>query len=170
MVRSDPSSQLLSDETKYGNMFREHLLEQYKLYVQMADNISNRRSIANGFFLTINTFLLSGLSLVSSIRPNSGFSPKLFPIFAAIAGIAFCLEWSGIVRSYRNLNRVKFEVVRELEPRLPAALYGTEWRILTSGSGGRKYKELTEVEKWVPVIFISLYIIYGLTSAIFSGG
>ncbi len=31
------------------------LLEQYKLYVEMADRVSARRALANTFFLTLNT-------------------------------------------------------------------------------------------------------------------
>ena len=31
------------------------LLEQYKIYVEMADRISARRGLANTFFLTLNT-------------------------------------------------------------------------------------------------------------------
>ena len=40
---------------KYGGEYQNHLLEQYKLYVQMADKISERRQSANSFFLTVNT-------------------------------------------------------------------------------------------------------------------
>ena len=39
---------------KYGEKYKEHLLEQYKLYVEMADRISGRRQTANSFFLSIN--------------------------------------------------------------------------------------------------------------------
>ena len=49
----------------------EILLEQYKLYVQLADNVSARRSQSNSFYISIITGLLPILSIpldkVSSI-------------------------------------------------------------------------------------------------------
>src|SRR5262245_9792406 len=41
--------------------FQNHLLEQYKLYVEMADRISQRRGTANTFFLTVNTAIIGAL-------------------------------------------------------------------------------------------------------------
>jgi hypothetical protein len=35
------------------------ILEQYKLYVEMADRISNRRGLTNTFFLTLNTVIFT---------------------------------------------------------------------------------------------------------------
>lgn len=46
-------------ESAYGPEYKPHLLELYKLYVEMADHISDRREKANSFFLTINTALES---------------------------------------------------------------------------------------------------------------
>ena len=38
------------------------LLEQYKLYVEMADRISQRRQSANNYFLSVNILLFSIMS------------------------------------------------------------------------------------------------------------
>ena len=55
-------SQVFSEsKAKYGEKYDEHLLQQYLLYVQMADKISERRSLANTFFLTANTAILSAI-------------------------------------------------------------------------------------------------------------
>jgi len=35
------------------------VMDQYKLYVEMADRVSARRSLANTFFLTLNTAICS---------------------------------------------------------------------------------------------------------------
>ena len=45
-------------------LFQEHLLEQYKMYVEMADRISQRRNLANVFFLTLNTSIVTGFGFV----------------------------------------------------------------------------------------------------------
>ena len=56
-------------EAQYGDQYTEHLLTLYRDYVTSADNISNRRQVANTFFLTINTALL-GLTAGEGIIPQ----------------------------------------------------------------------------------------------------
>jgi hypothetical protein len=48
------------------------LLEQYALYVEMADRISSRRGLANTFFLTLNSAILTLVGFFGrSIRLSS---------------------------------------------------------------------------------------------------
>jgi len=42
-------------EQDYGHNRKSHSMEIYKLYVEMADNISTRRQSANSFFLSVNS-------------------------------------------------------------------------------------------------------------------
>ena len=49
---------IVNDKDSYGESYQAHSLEIYKLYVQMADNISARRQSANSFFLTVNTAII----------------------------------------------------------------------------------------------------------------
>src|SRR3954447_24563600 len=42
-----------------GEKYQAAILEQYKLYVEMADRISNRRGLTNTFFLTLNTAIFT---------------------------------------------------------------------------------------------------------------
>jgi hypothetical protein len=44
-------------EREYEEAFKQHLLEQYNLYVEMADRITTRRAQTNRFYIS----LLSGL-------------------------------------------------------------------------------------------------------------
>ena len=60
-------------EAQYGDQYTDHLMTMYRDYVTSADNISNRRQVANTFFLTINTALLgltAGEGIVSNIDGN----------------------------------------------------------------------------------------------------
>ena len=38
------------DEKKYGINYKTNLFEQYKIFLQMVDNLIQRRTIANSFF------------------------------------------------------------------------------------------------------------------------
>ena len=53
----------MNSEKEYGNDYKSHYLEQYKIYLEGIEKISDRRQSANNFFLTINTILVSILSL-----------------------------------------------------------------------------------------------------------
>ncbi len=68
---------------------RQILFEQYKLYVQMADNISERRNQTNRFYIT----LLSGLFTVLAIAADKNFflDYKIFSI-NRVAILAVCLK------------------------------------------------------------------------------
>jgi len=54
------SDKLYSVSNKeYGSEYNSHVIEIYKLYVEMADRISTRRQLANSFFLSINTAIVA---------------------------------------------------------------------------------------------------------------
>jgi hypothetical protein len=117
---------------EYGDLYRQHLFDQYKLAVEMADRLSARRMQANSFFLAVNTGLLSVLVL--------------------------CYGWWRIVRSYRQLSSGKHAVILELETVLPAAPYAAEWVALGEGRDPSRYLPLTRVEPWVPRLFALPYL------------
>ena len=139
------------DRPDYGPDYDAHILEQYKLYVKMADQISARRERANAFFLVLNT----------SVIPIIGFlfyTPLVAtPLF--FIGMLFSYLWFRIIRSYRDLNIAKFNVVREIEALLPLRLYETEWQAVGKGEDKKLYLPLTHVETVVPVVFLTAYIL-----------
>ena len=124
-------------------------LDQYKLAVEMADRVSARRGVANSFFLTVNTALIALLG-GTDLR-----------WYVPLAGIAFAVTWWALLRSYRDLNRAKFEVILEMEKRLPVQVYGDEWASLKDAApAGRRlaaYRELGQVERLVPGLFALIY-------------
>ena len=131
------------------------LFEQYKLYVEMMDKVSERRHQANSFFLTVNTVLIMALTSFISLsdKPTIQYS---WMIFASIAGIVFCISWRRLIHSYRQLNRGKFKVIHLLETRLPARLFDAEWDALRHGDG-TAYKPFSQIEMQIPTVFIFLY-------------
>jgi hypothetical protein len=158
---------------RYGEEYRNHLLEQYKLYVQMADKISERRQAANNFFLTINTALIAFLGLVAS--PNVGgadgvaANPPLPWVFVvSAAGVVLCFSWFRLVRSYMDLNSGKFKVVHEIESRLPASPYDAEWEALGRGEDPGLYLPFTHIEIWIPWVFAALYVVLALLNLLFA--
>ena len=139
----------------YGPNYQEHLLEQYKLFVEMADRVSARRMQANTFFLAVNTGLLTVFASLAKDKILSGFVGAL-PIAALLI---LCLVWGQIVSSYRQLNSGKFQVIHQLEQLLPAAPYDAEWVAIGEGKDPMRYRPLTHVEILVPRLFGLLYVL-----------
>jgi len=148
---------------EYGSHYQEHLLEQYKLYVEMADHISQRRASANSFFLTLHTGLF-GLAVGLSGLSSGQLENQLAGFIASIFGLPFTYAWYRVLKSYRQLNTAKYKVVHELEAKLPAAPYDDEWEKTDRGENPKLYTPLTTVEGKVPLIFASGY----LAAAIFA--
>jgi hypothetical protein len=134
-------------------------MEQYKLYVEMADRVSDRRSLANTFFLTANTFLVSVFgAIVGKDAAHSSGSVRIWFTLFALSGLAFSFTWFFIVKSYRQLNTGKFEIIEEIEKKLPLAPYKAEWIALGEGKNPKLYRPLTGIEIIAPLTFSAIYI------------
>jgi hypothetical protein len=132
------------------------LLEQYKLYVQMADKVSDRRAEANKFFISLLTGLLALLSVVVGLKITSAIQSSVL-LVVAILGVLLCYVWFVTIRSYGQLNSGKFKVIYEVEKRLAFRFYEREWELLGRGKDKRLYRPLTRVERYVPQLFAIPY-------------
>lgn len=143
---------MLSRNEYGGNNYDEALLEQYKIYVRSAENISSNRISTSRYLLTLNAALLAlyGLQL-----PNLDFGYLVLAI--PVAGGLISMLWHKIIKSYSNLNSIKFELIHKLEEGLPATLFKTEWDIVQKRSG-KPYIPVTTIEQWLPRLFIAGHV------------
>ena len=143
----------------YGENYNDHLLEQYKLYVEMADRISQRRDQSNRFYVTILSALAAVVVVITRFGvPVDGMSPTVVFFAIGLFGIALSFIWRLNIKSYRVLNSAKFDVINEIEKQLPSRGYNKEWDLLKNPPPGRdRYLQLTRVEQRVPLIFIALF-------------
>lgn len=156
-MSNTPDPQLIRHtRASYGGSFSADLFEQYKLYVESAEKISERRESANNYLLTVNAFLVTLYGLIAASQYKSYWT-----MLVPVAGVLVASTWLRIITSYRDLNTVKFKVIHELEQQMPAALYEYEWHRAEKGHG-KAYRPLTHLERWIPVIFIVLYILLGI--------
>lgn len=135
------------------------VLDLYKLAVEMADRVSARRSTANTFYLSLQTAGLAILGFVTSLptEPRRGVL-----IAICLVGAATGVTWFLQLRSYRDLNRAKFDVINGLEKRLPVAVFSAEWESLKQDPVSRwrpRYAELGTVERVVPWFFVAMNLI-----------
>jgi hypothetical protein len=154
-IREKLFSPVDSRGTLDDEKLRSVLLDQYKLYVEMADRISARRQNANTFALSINTALIALVGYVQvqdSMMLKEGFFWSV-----AVAGLILNFVWYRMVRSYRGLNTAKYLVIHEIEKRLVISPYDAEWEAVGRGKDRRLYLPFTHIEIWIPGIFVSLH-------------
>jgi len=128
------------------------LVEIYKLLVEMADRVSERRQSANSFYLSVNTAIIGGAAYLS----QSAFG-ELGTLAVSAAGIAICFLWVRSVVSYKSLNAAKFEVITTLEDRLPVSPFKDEWAILDVDGDGKRHKPFHRTEVLVPLVFMAVH-------------
>lgn len=133
---------------EYEEGYENHILEQWKTCVEMADKISERRVNSNEFFLTLNSAIVA-FSVLFEYEKE---------ILVAIIGLFIAGLWIKTIISYKKLNSYKFKIINELEKELPSKPYTYEWDIMGRGNDKEKYKKLTDIEKLVPIIFALIYI------------
>ena len=124
----------------------ELLLAQWQTCVEMANSISQRRDTMNNIFVTLNLAIMAAVSIVWDIKS----------ILILVAGIIVCVLWLLFIRNYKQLNSAKFDIINVIEKNLPTQPFCEEWKKLQSN---KKYMDGTKLEKWLPIMFIALYIV-----------
>lgn len=133
------------------------VLEMYRMTVEMADRVSQRRQAANSFYLSISTAFLSAFYL---FRPSD--LDILSSLLVSICGISLCLLWLRNIASYKDLNAGKFVVIHALEERLGCTPYKAEWEYLQRGTTKSKHRPFTDTERHVPLVFIFIFAVFFL--------
>ncbi len=136
-------------ESAYGERYRGDFLTLYRDYVASADAVSSRRTLANNFFVGINTALIG---VRGYFEINNG---QAVVVLAAV-GILICVVWYRMIQSYRSLNSSKFQVIQEMEKHLPLAAYTAEYAVQKSSA--KPHRSLTSVETFVPLLFSLLHV------------
>ena len=144
----------------YGDKYPDHLIEQYKLYVEMADRVSQRRDQSNRFYVTIVSALAAIVVVIARFGvPEDGALLEVAFLIIGLFGIALSGVWFMNIRSYRMLNSAKFQIINKIEEQLPFAGYSEEWG--DTAPAGRTTALLAAYARRAvrPVIFGALFIL-----------
>jgi hypothetical protein len=125
----------------------------FKLLVEMADRVSQRRQAANSFYLSVNTGIVGATAYLGTLKPEWANGCAV-----SVAGFLVCVVWCRSIASYKSLNAAKWDVITDLERSLPAQPFHAEWSILAPGGGARKHTPFHKVERLVPAIFAAVHV------------
>ncbi len=147
----------------YGDKAQDHLLEQYKVYLEMADRVSSRRSQTNGFFITIFSGLLAVIAFIFNKDTQLSLSLQNLLLWGVgLLGFFLSILWGQAIESSKILNSGKFKVINGIETMLPCPGYYQEWDIVKR----KGYLRATGIENFLARIFIGfwgIFIIYLIT-------
>lgn len=143
---ADKSAQL-ADGLKKAD--RAERLELYKLMVEMADRVSQRRQVANSFYLSINTLLVGGSAYLGATTASTRTT-----LLVSLAGVMVCIYWIRAIESYKTLNTAKFSIINEIEDGLVIKPFTDEWAKLDPNGDGKRHKPFHETERFVPRVFV----------------
>ena len=130
----------------YGDGYDAAVLEQWKACVEQANCNTEKRNNSNGLFITHNTGLFAVITFTGDYKS----------FLLSAVGIVVCILWLNTIQSYQQLSRVKYDIVNEIEAKLPLAPFSYEWEKLKLE---HDYVGLTKIEKAIPRIFFFLYAV-----------
>jgi hypothetical protein len=136
------------------------VVDIYKVLVDMADKVSQRRQAANSFYLSVNTAIIGASAYITAVRADWTSTAVI-----SLAGVAISILWARNIVSYRTLNAAKFKVINEIETTLPIAAYTTEWKYLDPDRDGIRHKPFHEVEIAVPWVFVLVHFVQAARAA-----
>lgn len=121
------------------------LLAQWQTCVEMANSVSQRRDAMNNIFITLNLAIIATVSFVRNVKT----------VFLLVAGVVLCVIWLLFIRNFKLLNEAKFQVINDIEEKLPMSPFASEWHKLEVN---KNYSDGTKLERALPITFTILYI------------
>lgn len=143
----------------------EDLVAQYQTYVQTSEAIIERRQTISSFYVGVNTAIITAITTIISILmgtdllKNKPLSIGIIILISSLLSIVLNCNWYFQLDSYGKLNSAKMKVISALEKYMPANIFDTEWRVMSSKIGGKKYRSFTNIEKTVPLTFSMFFIV-----------
>ncbi len=137
---------------------RDALLAQYRLFVETSEALVSRRQGVNTFFLSVNSAILAVVGLLLRDGQSGDLESGVL-VALGLGGVALCVVWRRLMKSFGQLNKGKFDVITALERRLPARSFTAEWAALGYGRNPGKYKSFTETEAGTPLVFAALQVL-----------
>lgn len=126
----------------------EQIMQQYKMIVDSAIQVTNWRHSANNFYLSVNAALLSIASYLYNFSSGTG-------IIIGLIGLTTTALWHETIQYYRSLNKAKFSVIHEIEKQLPVAVFQLEEEHFVKEDRNKA----TSIESKIPFLFAIAYVL-----------
>lgn len=145
--------------------------DEYKFLVEDTARMTDRRHNISNLYTTVNSILLAAIAVLFTETSLPDIVIITGSAAIMIAGIAISLAWKRAILSYRDLLKIRFDVLYEMEkhPEMAASekIYHREAEELyprdEDGKAINTKGIFSNVEKWLPEVFIALYLALTVT-------
>jgi hypothetical protein len=135
-------------------LYHKDLYDQYRLFIEMTDRMHQRRQQLVNWFLTLNTGFITAIGVLVEKEINLILIAGL-----AFIGVSICVIWRKLLKSYKQIKCGRFQVIHEIEEKLPLQLFKAEWEALKEGKDFKTYEPVTQLEQSIPMVFGAAYIL-----------
>jgi hypothetical protein len=139
-------------------------LAEYEFFGTRVQQMSERRQMASRTYLTVNTAVFT---VIAFLVKDSGFRGwglvmASAPLF--LMGAVACVVWSRIITDLRDIIGWHYEKLRAMENAIPecSRIYSLEWEAFFRPREGKDRYNFSQLELWLPRLFLGLYAVYGV--------
>lgn len=136
--------------------------DEYKLFVDSTQHLSERRQAATQTYLSVNTAVFAILALLVKEAGLKGWYlvGVSFPLF--LVGVLACLIWYNIITQYKALIGWRYDQLMAMERGMSGSyqLYVKEWEEFFRPKQEKEKFGFSRLEVWLPRLFLALYLMY----------
>ncbi|HLM03498.1 MAG TPA: hypothetical protein VK400_20760 [Pyrinomonadaceae bacterium] len=146
--------------TGRDDMYRSHLLDQHRHFVEITMRYWGHIETANHFFLSLHTVIISGFTYLLTSTVNI---PAAVLVMLVLVSCAVALQWLMVLRSLQKLNHTRHEIIQEWEAMLPAQPYEVERERLYNDKSPRfsRYVRIQKLYMLLPLLVFLSYLVFG---------
>ena len=142
--------------------------DEYKLFIEDTGRFAERRQTISNRHLALNISLLATIGLLVKGFGSNGTWILLLPLPLVVAGIFVSLWWGQLIRKYKELVKLRIDMLREMEDEIPDSvrMYHKEDKLYPRDEKGKMIRgkglNFSDLEARLPWLFIVLYGIFGI--------
>ena len=143
---------------------RQIAIEQYKVYVNAAIGLSNKRSDENRFYMAILSSFVAATYAIMKLDGLKSFQSVLI-IVVGLLGLFVAISWKQRLVLHLIRSRAKFVVIYKLEEYLGHYCFKSENEAFNSecekkkNSGSIDISTLTEIEMKLSTVFSIIFVV-----------
>ena len=151
--------------------------EEYKLFVEDTARFTYRRQMVSNIYVAVNSIILSAVAFLGKDANLAPVWQSFVILLVLSAGIVICLQWERLLYRYRELGRLRFRLLREMEATAEmegcAMMYHAEDALYPRDDQGQVLPgqglNISDRERWLPWVFITVYVLFFLVLVIVLG-
>ena len=142
------------------------VFEEYKLFVESTQFLTERRQAAAQTYLTLNTAIFAVLAFLVKDAGFRGWWLVLVSLPMFVVGVIICSIWKRMVLQYKELINWRYEQLKLIEAKPEMAgshqFYLKEAQEFYKPNQPKQRFGFSQLERHLPSLFLWAYCIYAI--------